>query len=148
MSTTSEQSRLLGSPTPIEVDEILTGGRSELFRFYCPSDLDSSPHLFQVGRTVWARSKVCFESASISTRQGAFEVVGDELDGLLAHNVSSAQCQHRSVLLHLGLENLPHAGASAMQKNSLISTTDPESGTRFVVREALDVAQDDDLPLT
>src|ERR1035438_5829707 len=88
------------------------------------------------------------EAASISTRQSPFEVVGDELDGLLAHDVSSAQCQHRSGLLYLGFEDLPYAGTSSMQQYPLISTSNPQSRTRLVVRESLDIAQDDDLALT
>jgi hypothetical protein len=91
---------------------------------------------------------VSLEAASISTRQSPFEVVGDELDGLPTNDVSSAQCQHRSGLLYLGFEDLPRARASTMQQYPLISATNPQSRTRLVIRESLDIAQDDDLALT
>jgi hypothetical protein len=34
---------------------------------------------------------MAFEAASFATREGSFEVVRDQLDGLLAHNVLMTQ---------------------------------------------------------
>ena len=47
--------------------------------------------LLQVGAAIRARTQMRLETAPVTTPQGTFEVVGDQLDGLLAYQGSGQE---------------------------------------------------------
>ena len=65
--------------------------RSQVVRLDRTGQLDGHFDLFQVGAAIRARTQMRLETATVTTRQGAFEVVGDQLDGLLAYQVSGQE---------------------------------------------------------
>ena len=113
-----------------------------------PAKRNGRPDLLQIGRTVRTATKVRLEPAAISAREGSFEVVSDQLYGLLTHQVLPSQRQHHSVLLNFGIKDLPQASASSVQKDSLISARNAQCRTHLIVGETLDISQDDHLALT
>src|SRR5262249_994578 len=58
-------------------------GRQRLRR-HLPGELHGAAHLLDVGRAVPARGDVRLEALAVGVRERALEVVGDELDELLA----------------------------------------------------------------
>jgi hypothetical protein len=85
------EAALLGSPASVEVAELLSGFRGELFCLNMACQLNGQPDLLHVSRTVRAGSEVSFEATTVAARERTLEVVGDELDRLLTHDVLATQ---------------------------------------------------------
>ena len=81
---------LLGSPAPIEIGEIRSCLWSQVLGLDHAGELNGHLDLLQVSSTVGTRAQMGLEAASVTTGESAFEIVGDELDRLLAHDVFSA----------------------------------------------------------
>ena len=123
--------RLLGTPAPVQVNEVGPSLRGEIFRFDRSSQRDGRPDLLQVGGTVGTRSEMSLESSTIATRERTFEVIGDEFDCLLTDDISASEHQHQSVPLHLGVEESSQAAPSPVKQDPLVPRTDPEYRTRL-----------------
>jgi hypothetical protein len=79
---------LFGPPAPVKLDEIGPCLWSQVVRLDRTGPLDGRSDLFQVGAAIRTRTQMRLEAAPVTTSQGPFEVVGNQLDGLLAHQVS------------------------------------------------------------
>ena len=82
-----DDAALLGSPSPIKLDEVPSRFRAQVIGFDRAGQLDSHPDLIEVGRAVEAPTKVGLKAAAFARRKRPFEVVGDEFDRLLTHDV-------------------------------------------------------------
>jgi hypothetical protein len=74
-------------PSPVQLDEILSGLGGQLLRLDGASERNGCPDLLQICRTIRTTTKVSLEPTAISAREGSFEVVSDQFDGLLTHQV-------------------------------------------------------------
>ena len=79
-----------GPPMPELLGQLVQGSRGNVVGGQTAHRLDGGPHLAEVGRTVWAGAQVCVEAPALGTRHRPFEVVGHQLDDLLAHQLVSA----------------------------------------------------------
>ena len=118
--------------------------RREIVRRDRPRNLDRRAHLLQVVRAVRAAGEMRLERRPQGRVHGAFEIVGDDLDDLLAREVSGRQ---GSCVLQVLLERGPHFCAGPMEQHSLIRLGEPENVARLLGRQALDVAEGDHRPL-
>lgn len=71
------------------------------------------------------------EAGTVARGEGALEIVGDELDGLSAHDGAATAEQHGSVLPHLGLEHGAQPRPPAVQEHPLVGIADTEHLARF-----------------
>jgi hypothetical protein len=71
-------------PTPEQGDEFVSHLGGELFRNELPGEPYRDSHLREVLGAMRAAREMRLESAAISAGQGIFQVVGDQLNGLLA----------------------------------------------------------------
>ncbi len=85
---------LLGTPAPIELGEFLSRFGRKVLRPDLAGQSNGHLDLLQVRGTVGADFQMRLESPSIPTGKRTFEIVGDEFDRLLTHDVSSFQRQH------------------------------------------------------
>ena len=138
---------LLASPPSIEVGEVCSGLGGEIFGFDGASQRDGHPDLLEVASAVGTGPEVGLEFPAVPARQRAFEVVGDEFDCLLAHEVVSAKRQHRSALPHLGFEDLAQSATAAVQEDPLVADTNSQHVRCFGAGETLDIPQQYDLAL-
>ena len=79
------QSASTGALEPLGVEpyELFSHFGWQLFGSEPSGELNCAPHLSEVRRAVRTLGEVSFESATINTRQGALEVIGDQLYCLL-----------------------------------------------------------------
>jgi len=82
---------LFGAPPPIEIGQILLRFWRQVVRFDGTGQVNGHPDLVQVGGTVGARPEMGLESASVPPGESPFEIVGDEFDRMLAHDVFPSQ---------------------------------------------------------
>src|ERR1700689_5325201 len=61
----------------------------------CPGGGDGDPHLLQIVRAVRTPSEVSIESTAIGSGEGTLEVLGDQLDYLLADEIIPTTQEHR-----------------------------------------------------
>src|SRR5712691_2063977 len=87
---------LFGSPPAVQVGEFLPHLRGEVLGRQLAGQLDGLAHLRQVLGTVRAGGQVGLEAAPGRAAQRALQVVGDQLDGLLADEVTVTQEPHRT----------------------------------------------------
>src|SRR5438309_9591855 len=80
----------------VHVEQRLPGLRLQTVRLDPPGELDGLLDLREIGAAVRADSEMGLEAAPLPPRQPAFEVVGDELDRLLAGEVARRQPHHAS----------------------------------------------------
>jgi hypothetical protein len=73
-----------GSPSPVQADELAACARCQVIGPDGPGQRDDRAHLGQVLGAVRAARQVRFEAAALRPGQNAFEVIGDQLDSLLA----------------------------------------------------------------
>src|SRR5581483_10214380 len=72
------------APAAVQLDEVVPRLGGELLGFDPTEGGDRRPHLSQVLGAVRAAPQVGLEPGPLAPRQRAFQVVGDELDRLLA----------------------------------------------------------------
>ena len=80
---------LLGTPAAIEVHEFLAHLRAQVLGFQPAGEPDGLPHLGQVLGAVRAAGQMALEAAPARPGQRTFQVIGDQLDGLLAGEVTA-----------------------------------------------------------
>src|ERR1700726_2083209 len=88
----------VGPPPAVQPDEFASHARSEVIGRDAPGQRDDCAYLGEVFGAVKAAYEVRFEPAALRRRQGAFEVVSDKLDRLLAGYVPTeleSQGDHR-----------------------------------------------------
>lgn len=81
-------------PLAIEIDEPLARFGGKVVGNDTACGLDRRPHLRQVLGAVLARCQVGLEAAPLTPGECPFEVIGDELDSLLANEVVAAHEHH------------------------------------------------------
>ena len=89
-------------------------------------EADRLAHLGQVLGAVRAAGQVRLEPAPVGRGQRALQVVGDQLDGLLADEVATERESQELIagLPELGLEDLPQPAAAAVQQDPLVALAD------------------------
>lgn len=85
----NKHSGCLGSPPPVNSNEIVAHLRRQIFWPERTSEPDGRLHLCEVLGAVRTASKVCFEATTLASRERSFEVVGHQLHHLLANEVSA-----------------------------------------------------------
>src|SRR5207237_3994284 len=94
-------------------------------RLDAPEGLQRDAQMREVAVAVPAGGQMGLEAGTILGRQGSFEVVGDELDGLPADDVPATKAQpHGSALPQLGFEETADLGPAAVQEHPLVAVAD------------------------
>src|SRR6185369_13390544 len=133
---------LSGPPAPVEIDYLVARLRGQVPGLDPAGQADRLAHLGQVLGAVRAAGQVRLEPAAGPRAQIVFEVVGDQLDGLLADEITTAQQLHRTSLSSFSISCLsrlrprcsrtrwfPSVRASTAQTSSLLIPSTSRSST-------------------
>ncbi len=120
--------------------------RSQVSGLQAPGEPDGLAHLGQVLGAVRAAGQMGLEPAPGPAGQRAFQVAGDQLDGLLADEITP-QAGVSSHLPELILEQLPEPAPAPVQQDPLVALADGQHRADLIAGQLLDVAQQDHLAL-
>src|SRR6516162_8178467 len=86
------------APAAVKVRQVVAHLRGQVFRGYPAGEADGLPHLGEVLGAERAASQVPFEAAARRTPERSLDVVGDQLDHLLANQITTESELHRDPL--------------------------------------------------
>ena len=82
------------APAPEGLQQLALGLRGKRLRRQVAEGADRLAHLVEVGRAAVAPGQVALEAGAVLARQGALEVLGDQLDQLPAGHLRCLDCAH------------------------------------------------------